>query len=63
VPTPEAGRAAGAGEPGKVTAMLEIGAQLPAFVVRDANREEVTDQAFRGAIAVLAFYPMAFTGG
>jgi peroxiredoxin len=43
--------------------MLEIGAQLPAFTLRDANREEVTDEAFRGGIAVFAFYPMAFTGG
>lgn len=43
--------------------MLEIGAALPTFSLRDANREEVTDEHFRGAIAVLAFYPMAFTGG
>lgn len=43
--------------------MLEIGAQLPTFSLRDASREEVTDEAFRGSIAVLAFFPMAFTGG
>ena len=43
--------------------MLEVGAQLPAFSLRNTQREEVTDAAFRGTIAVLAFYPMAFTGG
>lgn len=43
--------------------MLEIGAQMPAFSLRNASREEVTDEAFRGGITVLAFYAMAFTGG
>ena len=43
--------------------MLEIGTQMPAFSLRNASREEVTDEAFRGAVTILAFYPMAFTGG
>ncbi len=43
--------------------MLEVGAKLPEFAMRDAQREEVTQEHFAGSIAVLAFYPMAFTGG
>jgi peroxiredoxin len=43
--------------------MLEVGAQMPEFALRDAKREEVTPEQFRGAPAVLAFFPMAFTGG
>ena len=43
--------------------MLEVGTQLPAFSLRDAQRAKVTEDAFAGSIAVLAFYPMAFTGG
>ena len=43
--------------------MLEVGAKLPAFTMRNAQREEVTAEDFAGTIAVLAFYPMAFTGG
>lgn len=36
---------------------------MPAFSVRDTQREEVTNESFAGEITVLAFYPMAFTGG
>ena len=43
--------------------MLEVGATLPEFTMRDAQREEVTQENFVGSIDVLAFYPMAFTGG
>lgn len=43
--------------------MLEVGAQMPEFTMRDTKREEVTREFFRGAPAVLAFFPMAFTGG
>jgi len=43
--------------------MLEVGTQLPAFTMRNAAREEVTQDEFAGSITVLAFYPMAFTGG
>ena len=43
--------------------MLEVGAKMPAFTLRDTQRVEVTNEAFTGDITVLAFYPMAFTGG
>jgi peroxiredoxin len=43
--------------------MLEPGAALPTFTLQNPKREAVTDDAFRGAPAVLAFFPMAFTGG
>ena len=43
--------------------MLEVGASMPAFTLRNTKREEVTHESFRGAVAVLAFFPMAFTGG
>jgi len=43
--------------------MLEVGSSMPEFMLRDPQREEVTQEAFSGSITVLAFYPMAFTGG
>jgi len=43
--------------------MLEVGSSMPSFTLRNAQREEVTQEDFTGSIAVLAFYPMAFTGG
>jgi len=43
--------------------MLRVGDRMPAFVLRDTQRREVTQQDFAGAPAVLAFYAMAFTGG
>jgi peroxiredoxin len=43
--------------------MLEVGTSMPQFMLRDSQREEVTHEHFAGSIAVLAFYPMAFTGG
>jgi hypothetical protein len=32
-------------------------------MLRDAQREEVTQEYFAGSIGIMAFYPMAFTGG
>jgi peroxiredoxin len=43
--------------------MLEVGVQMPAFTLRNTSREEVTDASYRGEITILAFFPMAFTGG
>lgn len=43
--------------------MLEVGTAMPQFTLRDPQREEVTNDSFAGSITVLAFYPMAFTGG
>ena len=43
--------------------MLNVGDSMPDFALRDSQREEVTQDYLGGAIAVVAFYPMAFTGG
>ena len=43
--------------------MLEVGARMPEFTLRNAQRERVTQEEFTGSIAVIAFYPMSFTGG
>ena len=43
--------------------MLDVGDGMPEFTLRDAQREKVTQNDLRGAVAVIAFYPMAFTGG
>lgn len=43
--------------------MLQPGDALPEFRLRQPDRETFTDQQLRGAIAVVAFYPMSFTGG
>jgi len=42
---------------------LEVGMPAPPFILRDRNREEVTLESFPGKHLVLAFYPLAFTGG
>jgi len=42
---------------------LEIGQPAPPFSVRNKRREEVTRESFPGKHLVLAFYPLAFTGG
>lgn len=42
---------------------LEIGQPAPAFSLRNKKREEVTLDSFPGKRLVLAFYPIAFTGG
>ena len=43
--------------------MLQVGESMPALSLTNGEREPVTDEAFRGSIAVIAFYPLAFTGG
>ena len=43
--------------------MLQPGDALPQFTLRDPDRERFTDERLRGGIAVIAFYPMSFTGG
>lgn len=43
--------------------MLEVGDQMPTFSLRDPERKEVTQEYFLGSPAVIAFYPMSFTGG
>lgn len=42
---------------------LEVGKPAPAFKVRAGNREEITNESYPGKHIVLAFYPLAFTGG
>jgi peroxiredoxin len=41
----------------------EVGKPAPPFSLRNKDREEVTGESFPGKHLVLAFYPMAFTGG
>ena len=43
--------------------MLQPGDPLPEFALRDPEREKFTDEELRGSIAIVAFYPMSFTGG
>jgi peroxiredoxin len=43
--------------------LLEVGDRIPDFALRDPQREEVTQEYFEGSIGVMAFYPMAFSGG
>lgn len=42
---------------------IEIGQPAPAFSLRNKKREEITGESFPGKHLVLAFYPLAFTGG
>lgn len=42
---------------------LEIGQPAPAFSLRNKAFQEVTRETYAGKHLVLAFYPMAFTGG
>jgi len=42
---------------------IEIGQLAPAFSLRNKSREEVTLESFPDKHLVLAFYPLAFTGG
>ncbi len=41
----------------------EVGKPAPPLALRNKDREEVTLDAFPGKHLVLAFYPLAFTGG
>ena len=43
--------------------MLQVGDRMPAFALRDSEREEVTQDDLLGSVAVMAFYVLAFTGG
>lgn len=43
--------------------MLQIGDRMPEFVLRNAQREEVTQESLLGSPSVVAFYALAFTGG
>ncbi len=43
--------------------MLSVGAAMPAFRLTNESREKVTEADFAGSVAVIAFYPLAFTGG
>ena len=43
--------------------MLEPGDPMPAFKLLDPDRETFTEANFTGEVAVMAFYPMSFTGG
>ena len=43
--------------------MLQPGEQMPEFRLRDPDREAFTNEHFTGDVAVIAFYPMSFTGG
>lgn len=42
---------------------LEVGSPAPDLLLRDGKRERVTLESFPGKHLVLAFYPLAFTGG
>ena len=41
----------------------KVGQPAPPFTLRNKDREEVTLDSFPGKHLVLAFYPLAFTGG
>lgn len=43
--------------------MLEVNERMPEFQLRNGQREVVTDADFDGAISVIAFFPLAFSGG
>ena len=40
-----------------------VGEPAPAFTLLNKEREQVTLESFPGKHIVLAFYPLAFTGG
>jgi peroxiredoxin len=42
---------------------IEVGQPAPPFTLLDKNRNQVTLDSFPGKHIVLAFYPLAFTGG
>ena len=42
---------------------IEVGAAAPPFSLLNKTRERVTNESFPGKHIVLAFYPLAFTGG
>ncbi|MCC6382882.1 MAG: redoxin domain-containing protein [Dehalococcoidia bacterium] len=42
---------------------LEIGRPAPRFTLLDGERQRITLDSFPGKHLVLAFYPLAFSGG
>ena len=42
---------------------LEIGEPAPPFTLLDGSRQQVNQHSYPGKHLVLAFYPLAFTGG
>ena len=42
---------------------IEIGSPAPSFTLLDKDRQPVTLDTHPGKHLVLAFYPLAFTGG
>lgn len=42
---------------------IEVGQPAPPFTLRDRERQDVTLESYPGKHLVLAFYPLAFTGG
>ena len=42
---------------------LEVGQPAPSFTLLDKDRAQITLESFPGKHIVLAFYPLAFTGG
>jgi len=42
---------------------VEVGKPAPPFTLLDKDRKQVTLESFPGKHLVLAFYPLAFTGG
>ena len=42
---------------------IEPGQPAPPFTLLDKDRNQVTLESFAGQHLVLAFYPLAFTGG
>ena len=42
---------------------LEVGKPAPAFLLMNKAREELTLDSFPSKLLVMAFYPLAFTGG
>lgn len=42
---------------------IETGSPAPAFSVLGKDRTQYTNESFPGKHIVLAFYPLAFTGG
>lgn len=43
--------------------MLELDQPVPPFTLTGTDRQPVTQDDLAGGIAVLAFFPLAFTGG
>jgi len=42
---------------------IEVGQPAPPFTLMDKDRQQITLESFPGKHLVLAFYPLAFTGG